>query len=117
MTSRSGSPRIYRRSHVQSNAALRGAAIQENYEIQVYGAATVPRGVTMFELHSNYTESGRRVTSAEGELPTNHAIHESGECWPLPNRPVPFDQQTWDGGKASLERHRAAERMRSGGAV
>jgi hypothetical protein len=48
---------------------------------------------------------------------SNHAIHESGECWPLPNRPVPFDQQTWDGGKASLERHRAAERMRSGGAV
>ena len=79
MTSRSGSPRIYRRSHVQSNAALRGAAIQENYEIQVYGAATVPRGVTMFELHSNYTESGRRVTSAEGELPTNHAIHETIE--------------------------------------
>jgi hypothetical protein len=54
-------------------------AAQENYEIQVYGAATVPRGVTMFELHSNYTQLGRRVLSAEGELPTNHAIHETVE--------------------------------------
>jgi hypothetical protein len=52
---------------------------QENYEIQVYGAATVPRGVTMFELHSNYTALGRRITSAEGELPTYHALHETIE--------------------------------------
>jgi hypothetical protein len=52
---------------------------QENYEIQVYGAATVPRGVTMFELHSNYTTLGRRLTSLEGELPTYHALHETIE--------------------------------------
>lgn len=54
-------------------------AAQENYEIQVYGAATVPRGVTMFELHSNYTTLGRRFTSIEGELPTYHALHETVE--------------------------------------
>ena len=41
-------------------------AAQENYEIQVYGAATVPRGVTMFELHSNYTTSGDAIISARG---------------------------------------------------
>jgi len=51
---------------------------QENYEIQVYGSETVPRGVTMFELHSNYTINGRRVT-ADGELPTYHAWHETVE--------------------------------------
>ena len=28
---------------------------QENYEIQVYPSETMPKGVTMFELHSNYT--------------------------------------------------------------
>jgi len=52
---------------------------QENYEIQVYGAETVPRGVTMFELHSNYTINGRRVVSDVGELPTYHAWHETVE--------------------------------------
>jgi hypothetical protein len=52
---------------------------QENYEIQVYGAETVPRGVTMFELHSNYTINGRRVLSSDGELPTYHAWHETVE--------------------------------------
>ena len=59
--------------------ARRSCPAQENYEIQVYGAATVPRGVTMFELHSNYTTNGRRFTSAEGELPTYHALHETIE--------------------------------------
>lgn len=61
--------------------ALFGAATlaaQENYEIQVYGAATVPKGATMFELHSNYTTLGRRI-AAGGELPTNHAVHETIE--------------------------------------
>src|SRR4051812_22888851 len=54
-------------------------AAQENYEIQVYGSETVPRGVTMFELHSNYTINGRRVVSDLGELPTYHAWHETVE--------------------------------------
>jgi hypothetical protein len=52
---------------------------QENYEIQVYGSETVARGVTMFELHSNYTIDGRRGVSQYGELPTYHALHETVE--------------------------------------
>src|SRR3954454_23385445 len=52
---------------------------QENYEIQVYPAATVGRGVTMFELHSNYTITGSRGRSAFNEFPTNHAVHETVE--------------------------------------
>jgi hypothetical protein len=51
---------------------------QENYEIQVYGSETMPRGVTMFELHSNYTINGRRLLSGQ-ELPTYHAVHETLE--------------------------------------
>jgi hypothetical protein len=58
------------------SAVARG---QENYEIQVYPAATVGRGVTMFELHSNYTLNGSRSTSPLGELATNHALHETIE--------------------------------------
>jgi hypothetical protein len=54
------------------------ASAQENYEIQVYGSETVARNVTMFELHSNYTLDGRRLV-LDGELPTNHAIHETLE--------------------------------------
>ena len=55
------------------------ASAQENYEIQVYPSVTVPRGVTMFELHSNYTTRGSVLTSPDGELPTNHAVHETLE--------------------------------------
>lgn len=51
---------------------------QENYEIQVYPSETMPRGVTMFELHSNYTLKGSR-TSSGFELPTNHQLHETLE--------------------------------------
>jgi len=54
-------------------------AAQDNYEIQVYGSPTVPRGVTIYELHSNFTRLGRRVTSPDGELPTFHAVHETVE--------------------------------------
>ncbi len=54
-------------------------AAQENYEIQVYGSETIPRGVTMFELHSNYTLNGRRGLSEYGEYPTYHALHETVE--------------------------------------
>ncbi len=50
---------------------------QGNYEIQVYGADTVPKGNTMFELPSNYTAKGYH---APGYLAaTNHAEHETLE--------------------------------------
>jgi hypothetical protein len=52
---------------------------QENYEIQVYPSATVGTGVTMFELHSNYTLTGSKTRSVLNEYPTNHAIHETIE--------------------------------------
>jgi hypothetical protein len=55
------------------------ASAQENYEIQVYPSETMPRGVTMFELHSNYTVRGSRAISELGELPSNHAVHETLE--------------------------------------
>ncbi|MEO7085843.1 MAG: hypothetical protein ABI442_23010 [Gemmatimonadaceae bacterium] len=58
-------------------AALTAGA-QENYEIQVYGSETVARSVTMFELHSNYTINGSR-TFIDGQIPTNHAVHETLE--------------------------------------
>jgi hypothetical protein len=54
------------------------ARAQENYEIQVYGAETMPEGTTMFELHSNYALEGHRLTDA-GVLPTHHALHETVE--------------------------------------
>jgi hypothetical protein len=52
---------------------------QENYEIQVYGSETMPKGMTMFELHSNYTLKGSRFTSEDGVIATNHALHETLE--------------------------------------
>lgn len=57
----------------------RRATAQDNYEIQVYPSETVPAGVTMFELHSNYTVLGSRAISDFGEIATNHAIHETLE--------------------------------------
>jgi hypothetical protein len=60
-------------------AVLGPVSAQENYEIQVYGSETIPRGVTMYELHSNFTINGRRAISSDGELPTNHAWHETIE--------------------------------------
>jgi hypothetical protein len=51
---------------------------QGNYEIQVYGADTVLRGNTMFELHSNFTADGqRRVINRIP--PTYRAEHETIE--------------------------------------
>ncbi len=47
---------------------------QDNYEIQVYPGFTVPRGVTMVELHSNYTGKG-----SPGAYGSNHALHETIE--------------------------------------
>ncbi len=52
---------------------------QENYEIQVYPSATVTAGVTMFELHSNFTRIGSLRTSSDGMWATNHAVHETLE--------------------------------------
>src|SRR4249920_2374217 len=51
---------------------------QDNYEIQVYGSETIPRGVTMIELHNNFTAKGAKTTS-DGTLPTHHAWHETIE--------------------------------------
>ena len=51
---------------------------QGNYEIQVYGSETVEKDNTMVELHSNYTINGSN-TAANGELPTNHVVHETIE--------------------------------------
>lgn len=53
-------------------------AAQDNYEIQVYGSETVPKGATMFELHSNYTATGSK-TRQDGVYPTDHALHETLE--------------------------------------
>src|SRR5215469_1330901 len=51
---------------------------QDNYEIQVYGSDTVAPGNTMVELHSNFTVDGSK-TVVNGQIPTNHAIHETVE--------------------------------------
>ncbi len=57
-----------------ASASLRA---QENYEIQVYPSETMPKGVTMFELHSNYTLKG--LVASPGIVASNHAIHETVE--------------------------------------
>jgi Putative MetA-pathway of phenol degradation len=59
-------------------SALPIARAQDNYEIQVYGADTVPPASTMVELHSNFTAEGSK-TVQDGMLPTNHAEHETVE--------------------------------------
>lgn len=51
---------------------------QENYEIQVYGAPTMNKGQTIFELHSNYTVKGNKTIN-DGVLPSYHSIHETLE--------------------------------------
>ena len=58
--------------------SLRTAYAQGNYEIQVYGADTVPPHSTMVELHSNYTADGQK-RFIDGVDPTNHAEHETVE--------------------------------------
>ncbi|MDR3699282.1 MAG: transporter [Candidatus Sulfopaludibacter sp.] len=55
-----------------------GLRAQGNYEVQVYGSDLVQPGVTMVELHSNFTASGEKQT-IDGVLPTNHAEHETVE--------------------------------------
>ena len=51
---------------------------QDNYEIQVYGADTVPMGKTMVEIHSNFAVQGQRE-EVDGVLPSIHALHETLE--------------------------------------
>jgi len=53
-------------------------AAQENYEIQVYGSETVSPGLTMVELHSNFTSNGTKQFE-DGVSPTQHAFHETLE--------------------------------------
>jgi hypothetical protein len=54
------------------------AHAQGNYEIQVYGADTVPPGSLMVEVHSNYTIDGQHQNLG-GVYPTNHQEHETLE--------------------------------------
>lgn len=51
---------------------------QENYEIQVYGSQTQPKGSTIIELHSNITLKGEK-NIIDNVLPSNHSIHETLE--------------------------------------
>jgi len=51
---------------------------QGNYEVQVYASELTPKGVTMVEVHSNFTASGSKKTD-DGTLPTNHQVHETLE--------------------------------------
>jgi hypothetical protein len=53
-------------------------AAQDNYEIQVYGADTVPPRNTMIELHSNFTVNGSK-TVVDGMLSTEYARYETIE--------------------------------------
>jgi hypothetical protein len=54
------------------------AKAQDNYEIQVYGSETVPKGNTLVELHNNFRIEGFK-TSTDGLQPTNHQWHETLE--------------------------------------
>jgi hypothetical protein len=58
--------------------SVRISSGQGNYEIQVYGADTVPPKTLMTELHSNYTIEGQKAT-IDGVYPTNHQEHETLE--------------------------------------
>ena len=58
--------------------SVAGVSAQDNYEIQVYGSETIPKGITMVELHSNFTINGSKEIQ-DGVLPTNHAFHETLE--------------------------------------
>ncbi len=51
---------------------------QGSYEIQVYGSETVEPGVTMLELHSNFTFMGVKAV-VDGMYPTEHQLHETVE--------------------------------------
>jgi hypothetical protein len=57
---------------------VRSAVAQGNYEIQVYGADTVPAKTLMTELHSNFTPEGQKYY-INRVIPTNHQQHETLE--------------------------------------
>jgi len=57
---------------------LAAAYAQSNYEVQVYGSDLVTPGVTMLELHSNFTANGFK-DKVDGVLPDHHAVHETVE--------------------------------------
>lgn len=57
---------------------VRAASAQGNYEIQVYGADTVPPKTLMVEVHSNFTPEGQKYY-VDGVIPTNHQEHETLE--------------------------------------
>jgi hypothetical protein len=63
---------------VAATSGARTAMAQGNYEIQVYGAETVPPKTLMMELHSNYTIQGQKYY-IDGVIPTNHQEHETLE--------------------------------------
>src|SRR5713226_4718844 len=69
--------RFFRFLFAAATAALPLCA-QDNYEIQVYPGETLEKGMTMVELHSNFTFKGSKVTD-DGTVPTNHALHETIE--------------------------------------
>jgi hypothetical protein len=50
---------------------------QGNYEVQVYGSDLIPKGVTMVEVHSNFTAKGAKAGNSL--LATQHAQHETLE--------------------------------------
>lgn len=54
------------------------ASAQDLFEIQVYPYDTVEPGVTMFELHSNFTPSGS-TGMQDGVYGNNHQWHETVE--------------------------------------
>ena len=51
---------------------------QDNYEIQVYDSESIGKGVTMVEIHSNFTVDGEKQV-VNGVAPSNHAMHETLE--------------------------------------
>lgn len=64
-------PKTYTVLAILASVLVHPAAAQDNYEIQVYPAELVPTGVTMLELHSNYTVDG--LVESQG------AFHETVE--------------------------------------
>jgi len=75
---------LWRAGAVCGLLAGHAACAQNNYEIQVYGADTIPPKSTMVELHSNFTVDGSRALpgmrlAADAVYPTNHVEHETVE--------------------------------------
>jgi hypothetical protein len=58
--------------------AGKGIQAQDNYEIQIYGSETVQPGMSMVELHSNFTFDGSEET-IKGVAPTKSSVHETLE--------------------------------------